>query len=293
MGKWRFHFESFVSVCRNWCEGWKGNRGAKSNSQIKKSGQIEAGRNHSVIDYEEYTFSKEEFATHLFIGILIILFISYLFYESILISILTIPFSIWYVKKQKKKKIEERKWELNLQFREGLTALLGALNAGYSVENSFHAAVRDLRVLYSGEEMIVTEFAGITKGLQMNQNVESLLMDLARRSRIEDIEMFAEVFSVCKRTGGDLIGIISATLENIEDKIEVKRHIRTLTAAKEMEAKIMAMVPIGIIAYLKLFAGGLLNPLYHNLSGRLIMTILLIVYLIAYELSGRIVNIEM
>lgn len=230
--------------------------------------------------------------THICIGILSVLLISYLFYESILISIITIPFSILYVNKQKQKKIEERKWELNLQFREGLTALLGALNAGYSIENSFLTAAKDLKVIYGKEEMIVKEFEGISKGLLMNQNVESLLMDLARRSRIEDIEMFAEVFSVCKRTGGDLIGIISATVENIEDKIDVKRHIRTLTAAKGMETKIMAVVPVGIIAYLKLFSGGLLDPLYGNLSGRLIMTILLAVYLAACELSGRIVDIE-
>ena len=166
------------------------------------------------------------------------------------------------------------------------------MNAGYSIENSFLTAAKDLKVIYGKEEMIVKEFEGISKGLLMNQNVESLLMDLARRSRIEDIEMFAEVFSVCKRTGGDLIGIISATVENIEDKIDVKRHIRTLTAAKGMETKIMAVVPVGIIAYLKLFSGGLLDPLYGNLSGRLIMTILLAVYLAACELSGRIVDIE-
>ena len=197
------------------------------------------------------------------------------------------------MEKQKQKKIEERKWQLNLQFREGLTALAGALNAGYSVENSFLTSLRDLKILYGENEMIVREFEAIVKGLQMNENVETLLKNLAKRSRIEDIETFTEVFSVCKRMGGDLIGIIFAAVENIEDKIEVKRHIKTLTAAKRMEANIMAMVPLGIIEYLKVCSGGLLDPLYGNLSGRIIMTILLIVYVAAYEWSGRIVEIEM
>ncbi len=198
-----------------------------------------------------------------------------------------------YVEKQKRKKIEERKWKLNLEFREGLTALASALNAGYSIENGFVASVRDLKILYNEETMIVKEFEGIIKGLQMNETVESLLQDLAKRSGVEDIQMFAEVFSVCKRTGGDLLGIIGAAIENIEDKIEVKRHIRTLTAAKRMEADIMAAVPLGIIAYLKLFSGELLAPLYGNLSGRFVMTILLVIYVTAYELAGRIVNIEL
>ena len=203
------------------------------------------------------------------------------------------PLSILYVEKQKQKKIEERKWKLNLQFREGLTALIGALNAGYSIENSFQTAVEELKILYGKEEFIVKEFEEIVMGLRMNQTVEELLTDFAKRTHLEDIEMFAEVFSICKRTGGDLLMIISASLENIEDRIEVKRHIQTLTAAKRMEAKIMAVVPLGIIAYLKAFSGGLLEPLYGNLFGRLIMTALLIVYLAAYEWSGRIVTIEM
>ncbi len=226
------------------------------------------------------------------VGIFLFFSISYLFYESILISILLIPLSILYVEKQRQQKIKERKWKLNIQFREGLTALAGALHAGYSIENSFFTAVKDLKVLYGEDELIVKEFEGITKGLQVNQNVEALLEDLAKRSQIEDIEMFAEVFAVCKRTGGDLRSIMNASVENMEDKIEIKRHIKTLTAAKQMEAKIMAVVPLGIIAYLKIFSGELLEPLYGNLSGRLIMTLLLILYLIAYELSGRIVNIE-
>lgn len=216
-----------------------------------------------------------------------------MFYESILISFLFTPLSVFYVKKRKEEKIAERKWKLNLQFKEGLIALLGALNAGYSIENAFAAAAKDLQFLYEKEEPIVWEFEYIVAGLRMNQNVEELLMDLARRSKVEDIETFAEVFSVCKRTGGDLIMIISAALETISDKVEIKRQIETLTAAKKLEAKIMSMVPLGIIAYMKIFSGGLLDPLYDNFLGRFIMTGLLIGYLAAYEMSRKIVEIEM
>lgn len=254
---------------------------------------METGRNPATIDYDDYIFSKEEFVSNLSVGILLFFGISYLFYENILISFLVTPLSIFYLKRRKQQKIKERRWKLNLQFREGLTALLGALNAGYSIENSFFSARKDLQVLYGEEELIVKEFAGIAAGLQMNQNVETLLEDFGKRSKVEDIELFAEVFSICKRTGGDLIMVISAALETIEDKMEIKRQIRTLTAAKGLEAKIMSVVPLGIIAYMKLFSGGLLEPLYHNFFGSFIMTGLLVVYLAAYELSGRIVDIEM
>ena len=226
-------------------------------------------------------------------GILLFFVISYLFYESILISFLCIPFSFLYVKKQKQQKIIERKWKLNLQFKEGMIALSAALHAGYSIENAFVAAKQDLLLLYDKEEPIICEFEAVIAGLSMNRNAEELLMDLADRSKVEDIEVFAEVFSVCKRTGGDLIMIILAALDTIEDRIEVKRQIKTVTAGKKLEAKIMAAVPLGIIVYMKVFSGGMLEPLYHNLFGRVVMTGLFIGYLTAYEWSCRIVDIEM
>ncbi len=126
----------------------------------------------------------------------------------------------------------------------------------------------------------------------MNQNVETLLLNLAQRCKVEDIEIFAEVFSVSKRTGGDIIAIISETLGTINDKIEVKRQIKTLVAAKRLEARIMSFVPLGIVVYMKLFSGGLLKPLYHNVLGMVIMTGLLIAYVAAYELSEEIIAIE-
>ena len=226
-------------------------------------------------------------------GLLLFFGISYLFYESILISCLFVPFSILYVKKQRRQKAAERKWKLNLQFKEAMIALSSALQAGYSIENAFIEAKKDLELLYDTEEPIIGEFEAVVIGLSMNCNVEELLMDLADRSRVEDLEAFAEVFSVCKRTGGDLVMIISAALDTIGDRIEVKRQIKTLTAGKKLEAKIMAIVPLGIIAYMKLFSGGMLEPLYDNLFGRLIMTGLLAGYLAAYEWSCRIVEIEM
>ena len=219
--------------------------------------------------------------------------ISYLFYENILISLFVTPLSIFYIKKQKKQKIIERRWNLNLQFREGLTSLLGALNAGYSIENGFVVALRDLRFLYEKEEPIIKEFEGIVAGIKVNQNIETLLLNLAKRCQIEDIEIFAEVFSVSKRTGGDLISIMSETLSTISDKIEIKRQIKTMISAKKLEARIMSFVPLLIVVYMKVCSGGLLEPLYHNFLGIAIMTGLLIAYIAAYELSEEIVNIEM
>lgn len=225
-------------------------------------------------------------------GILFLSGIGYLFYKSFLGIFLLSPFSILYLKYKKNKLIEERKWKLNLEFRDGIMSISSSLNAGYSIENSLSEAIGDLKILYGESSYIVNEFEYMASQIRMNRTIEEVLQEFANRSQLEDIHNFAEVFITAKRTGGDMIKIIRATSKVIGDKIDVKREIKTLITAKQFETKIMNLIPLGIILYMWMFSPGFLDPLYHNLFGIIIMTAALIVYVVSFLLSKKIINIE-
>ena len=108
---------------------------------------------------------------------------------------------------------------------------------------------------------------------------------------MEDIQSFAEVFRTARRSGGDLVAITKITSDRIGEKIEVKREINTILAGKKMEGRIMNLVPLGMILYFWLCCPGFLDCLYTGMKGRLVMTIFLIVYLMAYGLNQKICNI--
>lgn len=226
------------------------------------------------------------------IGIISISGIAYLFYRSILISFLISPFSFFYVKQKKSQLIAQRKWKLNLEFQDGILNILAALNAGYSIENSFYQAVLDLQLMYTDESNIIKEFKYIIYQLKINITVEEALKNLAIRSDIEDIYNFFEVFSTAKRTGGDIIKIIKSTCNQIGGKIEVKREIKTLITGKKLESDIMNKIPLAMIVYLELFSPEFLSPLYHNITGIIIMTLCLVLYYVALCLSNHIMKIE-
>lgn len=225
-------------------------------------------------------------------GIILISFISFLFYKSIIGILILSPFSIFYLKYKKSKLIKERKWELNLEFRDGIMSISAALNAGYSIENAMREATFDLKILYGESSLIVNEFEYMVSQIKMNQTIEDVLQEFANRSDIEDIYNFSQVFITAKRTGGDLIKIIRTTSKVIGDKIDVKREIKTLITAKQFETGIMNMIPLGIILYMWVFSPGLLDPLYHNILGIFIMTVALVLYIFAFLLSKKIINIE-
>ena len=245
-----------------------------------------------INEYNKYQYTNKEWLQYFLQGAIIGFIVGYLFYSSILLATGLMSFGFYYVHNKKKQLIKERKWKLNLEFRDGLASVSAALNAGYSIENAFTQAVIDLRVMYTPSALIVCEFEGIVRQLQMNRTVEDILKDFADRSEIEDIANFAEVFITAKRTGGDIIKIIRSTGNTIADKIEVKREILTLITAKKFESNIMNIIPFCIILYLRVFSPGFLNPLYHNLFGFIFMSILLMVYYAVYLIAQKIINIE-
>ena len=54
----------------------------------------------------------------------------------------------------------------------------------------------------------------------------------------------------------------------------------------------MSMVPGVMILYMQVTSSGFLDVLYHNLPGVLVMTGCLVVYLLAWRVSGKILQIE-
>ncbi|MCR5746747.1 MAG: type II secretion system F family protein [Lachnospiraceae bacterium] len=181
---------------------------------------------------------------------------------------------------------------LSQQFRESILAVSTALNAGYSVENSFIEAYHDMQDMYGNDAVITEEYKKITAKLRDNEQIEYVLRDFALRSDIEDIKDFAEVFEAAKRIGGDMNKIIRRAAENISDKIDVKREIETSMSSKITEARIMELVPFGILIYLQMGSESFLSVLYNCTAGRMMMTVALLVYLSGVIVAEKILDIE-
>lgn len=245
-----------------------------------------------IKDYNHFHLSIKENLLLIIQGISIILLLGILFYQSILGCIMISPVLYFYRKRTINHRKAELTWRLNLEFKEGISALSAALEAGYSAEHAFEEAYYDLERTYHEDSLILKEFQYIVNQIRMNITVEKALSDFGERTGIEDIISFSEVFSTAKRTGGDLIHVIKVTSRIISDKIEVKREIKTLITGKRLEANIMKVIPLFILFYLSVSSPGFLTPLYHNLIGVTVMSIFLSIYLGAFLVIDKIVYIE-
>lgn len=243
-------------------------------------------------DYEKYILNGREWLLYSAEAILLIAVIGYFFYRSVWACVILSPISVLFLREKKKELAKKRRQELNMQFKDAVLSVSANQRAGYSVENAFREAYSDMAMLYGCESYICKEIRHIAKGLDNNITLERLLYNLGARSHVPDIMQFADVFMIAKRSGGNMTDILSETADTIEQKLAVDKEIQVLVSAKKMEQKIMNMVPFFIIIYIGLTSKGFFDVLYHNLTGIIIMTACLIVYMAAYVISKKLVEIE-
>lgn len=257
---------------------------------------LKSGRKKEVtdrrIDYKNYRFSKGECLRYFGEGCLIAGMFSYFFYRNIIMFFCLSPVVFFYIKNKKESLCKRRKNELSIQFKDMLHSVNGSLQAGYSLENAFCEAYRDMTEYHGLESIIAKELYVIRSGIKNNQILEELIDDMAERSGIEDIYDFAGVLRIGKSSGGNLNAVFENSIAVIEEKISVKQEIITLISAKKLEASIMCIIPFFIIFYVDITSKGYFDAMYNSMAGRIIMTICLVVYLTAYRMSQKITEIE-
>ena len=187
--------------------------------------------------------------------------------------------------------IAKQKKKLNTQFRDFLEAFNTSLGAGKNVVDSFRAVYEDLKVQYEEDAYILKELEIILSGMINNIDVEILLLDFGRRSGIDDIVSFANVFKICYRKGGNIKETIRTTHAILSDKMEIKEEIETIVSSSKMEQSIMVFMPIAIIGVIKLmspeFAANFVSP-----TGILSTTISVALFIVAYFVGKSVLNIK-
>ena len=214
---------------------------------------------------------------------------SYVFYRSMAAFELMLPVSgVFLVLRERRQRLKKRKLLLAQQFKEAMVILAASLSAGYAMAVS----MEELKLIYGADGLIVQEFSGMVQQIRTNRNVEQVLLEFAGRSGLEDVQNLAEVLGIGKRTGGDLGSIMRHTAEVIRDKMQVKEEIMTLTASRQFEQKIMNLIPFFIVFYVEGTSPGFFDQMYRTGMGRGLMTLCLGLYLTAFWLSERILEIE-
>lgn len=221
-----------------------------------------------------------------------ILLVGFLFYDSPWPLLGYPPLFFFLLKRERRRKKAREQQKLALQFVDAMRVVQTSLLAGMAIENCWKEAQKEVTILHGQQCVMALELQEMNRGIALNRPIEQLLKEFADRSGVEDIMRFSEVFSYAKRTGGDLTDIISTTTDHLREKMEVEAEIQVMVASKSLEQKIMDVIPMFILLFLRVSSDGYLDILYHNWLGVGIMSGCLGCYVAAIAVAEQIIAIQ-
>lgn len=237
------------------------------------------------IEAKEYALAAAE-------SILLTAILTYLFYASVwALPFMSAAGGLYYRGKKEDLVIKKQK-EFRKQFRDALESLASALQVGYSMENAIKEVQKEMQVMYTSRAVISKEFTYMARQLNLNMTAEQALREFAVRTDLEEVRSFTAVFTLAKRNGGDSIAIIRNAVRQIGDKMDVEREIETILTAKKLEFKVMCIIPLAIIGYMRISFPEFMTVLYRNAAGVIFMSVCLFGYLAAVKLGQRIIAVE-
>ncbi len=244
-------------------------------------------------DYRIYRLTKNEKMRFIFKCYGIIFAVTFLFYNSIIISLLLGFTSVFCIKHYEKHLSEKRRAILKSQFRDLLYSLSSSFASGRQMTEAIVEAITNLEVIYEETSPIVVETKRMLTCIQeARESEESVLADFAARSGVKDIVNFTDVYITCRNTGGNLEKAVMSASRILMEKIEIDEEIRVMTVQKIFEGRIISLMPIGIILFLRLVSPEYLQIMYETVTGRLLMTVALACIVYAGYLIRKITFIE-
>ena len=243
--------------------------------------------------YSEYSLSKIENRKMMALLIAGVTVISLVFYQNLLpvafTAVLYKPCKKAYCRLLAKK----RRNALCLQFKDFLYSISASFATGRHMAEALSEARHELAKMYGDGDAIMVELDSMIHKIKETGATEvAVLEDFADRAGIEDISDFVQVFRSCRETGGDMVSSINKSAVIIGEKITIENDIRVMVAQKKFEGRIITLMPMAIIIFLRLMSPDYLAIMYDTLMGRILMTAALAATAFAYVIIERITDIE-
>ncbi len=244
-------------------------------------------------DYRLYSLRGKEILMLTVFCVVSSTLIGWMFYDTY-IGIALAPFIFYLTKKTVESLLAERRRRaLRNQFRDVLYSFSSSFAAGAHMEEAMEISAFQIGELYGEDSYMEKELLYMIKKMRETAGGDvELWNDLAIRSGLEDIEDFARVFAACRDSGGDLVQAVDRASVLIVEKINIENEMRTLFSQKKTEGRMVGVMPLMMILFLRITSPSYLDVMYESILGRILMTIAALSMIYSIYMTEKITRIE-
>ncbi len=203
-------------------------------------------------------------------------------YAGVLAAILIVAVEYVYVLLR----IDRRSTSFTNQLGDCLMMVANALRAGFSFLQAMEMMSKEM------EPPISDEFQHVMRDIGLGATVERALDDMDKRVGSPDFSLVVTAVLIQQQVGGDLAQILDTISETIQDRIRMRREVKTLTTQGRMSGWVLVLTPIAMALFMTYSDPTYLDPLFKNPIGKMILVATIVMEIIGAIVIKRIVDIE-
>lgn len=183
-------------------------------------------------------------------------------------------------------KIDRREAAFTNQLGDCLMMVANAMRAGFSFLQAMELISKEM------EPPMSTEFQHVMRDISLGASVERALDDMDKRVSSPDFSLVVTAVLIQQQVGGDLAHILDTISETIQDRIRMRREVKTLTAQGRMSGWVLAALPVATGLLLSSISPGYMDPLLTDRLGHMAIAAAVVLEIIGFFVIQRIVNID-
>jgi tight adherence protein B len=183
-------------------------------------------------------------------------------------------------------RIEKKRRLFGDQLPDNLDVVASGLRAGHSLVGGLSLVVNE------AAEPSRSEFRRVVADEQLGVPLEDALAVVARRMKSRDIEQVALVSSLQRETGSNSAEVLDRVIESIRERAALRRLIRSLTAQGRLSRWIVSFLPVGLLLAISALNPTYMKPLFTHTSGRIALTLGVIMIVTGSLVIKKIVDIK-
>jgi tight adherence protein B len=172
------------------------------------------------------------------------------------------------------------------QLADNLDVVSSGLRAGHSMVGALSVTVE------AADEPSRTELGRALADEQLGYPLDAALQIVAERMQSRDLEQVAFVARLQRQAGTNAAEVIDQVSENIRNRMELLRLVRTLTAQGRMARWIVSLLPVGLFIAMYAINRDYLRPLWETTGGKLGMVLAALMVVAGSLIIKQIVEIE-
>ncbi len=201
---------------------------------------------------------------------------------ALCISVLAGLSSLFYVNIR----ISRRQQDFSNQLGDALAMLANSMRSGFSFLQAMDLIAGEMKPPLS------VEFFKTLAEIRLGTDVDTALLNMGKRMKSTDLDLVITAVLIQRQVGGNLAHILDTIAATINERIKMKREIKTLTAQGRLSGWILGLLPAAVALLAVIVEPDYMRPFIDEPIGRMALAGVISWQLLGFLLIRKIVNID-